>query len=94
MSRKQFSWLRLSLLAGGSVSTGVEAIGMVSQKMSAPLEVQRAAAIAAMTDNAALSPARTIAIYRPKIHASRRRLRAAKTPAMGLAHRAIKSTPA
>ena len=93
MSRKQFSWLRLSLLAGGSVSTGVEAVRMVPQKMSAALEVQRAATIAAMTGNAALSPARTIAIYRPKIHANRRRLRAAKTPAMGLARRAIKSTP-
>jgi hypothetical protein len=66
------------LLAGGSVSTGVEAIGMVSQKMSAPLEVQRAAAIAAKTGNAALSPARSIAIYRPKIHANRRRLRLQK----------------
>ena len=81
------------MLAGGSVSTGVEAIGMVSQKKSAALEVQRAAATAAITGNAALSPARTIAIYRPKIHANRRRrLRAAKTAAMGLARSAINST--
>jgi hypothetical protein len=71
---------RLSLLAGCSVSTGVEAIGMVSQKISAALEVERAAAIAAMTGNAALSPARTIAIYRPKIHANRRCLRSLVAP--------------
>jgi hypothetical protein len=88
MSRKH-SFGATIVLTGGSVSTGVEAIGMVSQKMFATLEVERAAAIA----NAALSPAWTIAIYRPKIHANRRRLRAAKTPAMGIARRVIKSTP-
>lgn len=84
---------RLSLLAGCSVSTGVEAIGMVSQKMSVALEVQRAAAIAAMTGNAGLIPARTIAIYRQKIRANRRRLRPAKTPAAELAYRAVEGAP-
>jgi hypothetical protein len=90
MSRKQFSW---RLLAGGSVSTEVEAIGMVSQKMSAALEVQPGAAIAAITGDAPLRPAQTIAIHRPKVHATRRRLGVAKTPAMGLGRLAIKSTP-
>jgi hypothetical protein len=85
MSRKQFSWLRLSfnvwgasieaqqvislrlaVLAGGSESTGAEAVRMVSEKVSAALEVQRAAAIAAMSGNAGLIPVRTIAIYRQR----------------------------
>jgi hypothetical protein len=112
MSRRQYSWLRLSfivweasleaqqvislrlaVLKGGSESTGAEAVRMVSEKMPAALEVQRAAAIAVLTGNAGLIPARTIAIYRQKIRANRRRLRAAKTPATELAHRAVEGVP-
>ena len=102
MSRKQFSWLhlslnawqasleaqqvislRLALLAGGSASAGPEAARMVSEKMSTALEVQHAAAVAAMTGNAGMIPARIVAIYRRKIRANRRRLRVGKTPAVG-----------
>ena len=102
MSRKQFSWLdlslnawqasleaqqvislRLALLAGGSASAGAEAARMVSEKMSTALEVQHAAAVAAMTGNAEMIPARIVAIYRRKIRANRRRLRVGKTPAVG-----------
>ena len=112
MSRKKFSWLRLSfnvweaslevqqvislglaVLAAGSESAGAEAVRIVSEKMSAALEVQRPAATAAMAGDAGLIPARTIAIYRQNICANRRRLRAARTPATGLARRAVKGTP-
>ena len=84
---------RVAVLAGGSESAGAEAIRMVSEKMSAALEVQRAGAIAGITGNAGLIPARTIAIYRQKIRANRRRLRPAKTPAAGLAYRAVEGAP-
>jgi hypothetical protein len=57
---------------------------MVSKKMSAVLEVQQAAVVAAMTGNPGLIPARTVAIYRRKMRANRHRLRAAKTLAMEL----------
>jgi hypothetical protein len=102
MSRKQFSWLhlslnawqasleaqqvislRLALLASGNASAGAETARMVSEKMSTALEVQHAAAVAAMTGNAGMIPARTLAIYRRKIRANRRRLRVGKTPAAG-----------
>ena len=102
MSRKQFSWLhlslnawqasleaqqvislRLALLASGNASAGAETARMVSEKMSTALEVQHAAAVAAMTGNAGMIPARTLAIYRRKIRANRRRLRVGKTPALG-----------
>jgi hypothetical protein len=66
---------------------------MVSEKMSAALEVQQAAAVAAMTGNAGLIPARTIAIYRRLIRANRRRLRAGKAPAAEIARRAPGSVP-
>jgi hypothetical protein len=51
--------------------------------MSTALEVQHAAAVAAMTGNAGMIPARTLAIYRRKIRANRRRLRVGETPAAG-----------
>jgi hypothetical protein len=82
-----------ALLAGGSESAGAEAVRMVSEKLSAALEVQRAAAIAAITGNAELIPARTIAIYHQKIRANRRRLRPAKTPAAEFAYRAVEGAP-
>jgi hypothetical protein len=93
LEAQQVISLRLALLAGGSESTRAEAARMVSEKMSAALEVQHAVAVAAMTGNAGLTPARTIAIYHRKIRANRRRLSAAKPPATGLARRAIKGAP-
>jgi hypothetical protein len=93
LAAQQVISLRLAVLAGGSESAGAEAARMVSEKMSAALEVQRAAAIAAMTGKAGLIPARTIAIYRQKIRANRRRLRPAKTPATELADRAVEGAP-
>ena len=93
LEAQQVISLRLSLLAGGSEPAGAEAARMVSEKMSAALEVQHAVAVAAMTGNAGLIPARTLAIYRRKIRANRNRLGAAKTPATGLARRRIKRVP-
>ena len=93
LEAQQVISLRLAVLTGGTESTGAEAVRMVSEKMSAALEVQRAAAIAAMTGNVGLIPPRTIAIYRQKIRANRRRLWASKIPAAGLARRASKGTP-
>jgi hypothetical protein len=93
LEAQQVISLRLAVLAGGSESAGAEAVRMVSEKMSTALEVQRAAAIAAITGNAGLIPVRTIAIYRQKIRANRRRLRAAKIPATGVARRAMKGAP-
>jgi hypothetical protein len=93
LEAQQVISLRLGVLAGGSESAGAEAVRMVSEKMSAALEVQRAAAIAAITGNAGLIPARTIAIYHQKIRANRRRLRPAKTPAAELAYRAVEGAP-
>ena len=90
LETQQVIALRLALLASGSEPAGAEATRMVSEKMSAALEVQHAVAVAAMTGNAGLIPARALAIYRRKIRANRYRLRAAKTPATGLARRGIK----
>jgi hypothetical protein len=52
LEAQQVIGLRLAVLAGGSESAGAEAVRMVSEKMSAALEVQRAAAIAAMSGTA------------------------------------------
>jgi hypothetical protein len=93
LEAQQVISLRLALFAGGSESARAEAARMVSEKMSAALEIQHAIAVAAMTGNAGLIPARTIAIYRRKIRANRHRLRVGKTPDMGLARGAIKGAP-
>ena len=76
--------MRLSLLAGGSEPAGAEAARMVSEKMSAALEVQHAVAVAAMTGNPGLIPARTLAIYRRKIRANRHRLGGRKNTGRGV----------
>jgi len=76
-----------SLLAACSDSAGAETARMVSEKMSAALEVQHAAVAAAMTGNPGVIPARTVAIYRRKMRANRRRLAPAKKPAAGLTTR-------
>jgi hypothetical protein len=84
---------RLALIADGSEPAGAEAVRMVSEKMSAALEVQHAVAVAAMTGNAGLIPARTLAICRRMIRANRHRLGAAETPPTGIAGRGIKRMP-
>jgi hypothetical protein len=112
MSKKQFSWLRLSLnvwqvsleaqqvislrlalLAGGSESTRAEAARMVSEKMSAALEVQACGSSCRYDRQRRADSSANLAIYHRKIPANRRRLSAAKPPATGLARRAIKGAP-
>ena len=75
--------MRLALLADGSEPAGAEAVCMVSEKMSAALEVQHAIAVAAFTSNAGLIPARIVAIYRRMIRANRYHLGGRKIPARG-----------
>jgi hypothetical protein len=93
MSRKQPSWLRLSLdfwragleaqqviglrlakLAAGGEAAIAEAGRMLTEKTQAALEAQRQAASAALTGRALSIPARTVALYRRKMRANRRRL--------------------
>lgn len=76
LEAQQVISLRLALLAGGGTSAGAEATRMVSEKISTLLEVHHAAVIAAMSGNTEQIPARTLAIYRRKIRANQRRLRA------------------
>jgi hypothetical protein len=93
LEAQQVISLRLALLAGGSEQAGAEAARMASEKMSAALEIQHAVAVAAMTGNLGLIPARTLAIYRRKIRANRHRLGAGRIPATGLARGGIKRVP-
>jgi hypothetical protein len=83
--------LRFALLAAGGEATVAETARMVSEKMSAALAAQHAAAFAVLTGNAPLIPSQTLAIYRQKMRANRRRLRvAAKSPKTRLTRRTIK----
>ena len=112
MSRKQPSWLRLSLnlwqasleaqqviglrlamLMSGNQAAPAELSRMVPEKMAAALEAQQAAANAALTGNAALIPSRTIALYRRKMRANRKRLSGVQSPSASLTGRRPKSRP-
>jgi hypothetical protein len=66
--------LRLAKLARGGASATAEATRMVSEKMAAAVEAQRAAATALLTGKAAQIPARIVALYRRKVRANRKRL--------------------
>ena len=63
--------MRLTFLADGGQSELGEAVRMASEKATAALEVQQAAAIAALTGKAAQIPARTLPIYRRKTRSVR-----------------------
>src|SRR5215469_11599265 len=83
LEAQQVISLRLALLADASEPAGAEAVRMVSEKMSAALELQHAIAVTAFTGNAGLIPSRTVAIYRRRIRANRYRLGGRKVPARG-----------
>ena len=106
MSRKQPSWLRLSLnlwqagleaqqviglrlamLMSGNAAAPAELSRMVPEKIAAALEAQQAAANAVLTGNAALIPSRTIALYRRKMRANRKRLSVVKSASRPVAGR-------
>jgi hypothetical protein len=72
--------LRLAKLMSGGAPAAAEMHRMVSEKVHAALEAQHAAATSMLTGNAAQTPSRTVAVYRRKMRANRRRLGAVKPP--------------
>lgn len=74
LEAQQVIGLRLARLAGGGKSAGAEAIRMTSEKISALSEAQAAATTALLMGKAAIIPSRTLALYRRKMRANRRRL--------------------
>ena len=112
MSKKQPSWLRLSLdiwragleaqqviglrlakLMSGGRPAAAEIKRMISEKVDAVLEAQHAAAKSVLTGNAAQIPSRTVALYRRKMRANRRRIGAAKPLLPSRARNAKKRPP-
>jgi len=66
--------LRMMKLAGGGAAAAAEAELMLSEKVLATAEVQRKAWAAAFAGASHLTPQRTVALYRRKVRANRRRL--------------------
>ena len=66
--------LRLAKLAAGDLAATREANRMISEKMVAAAELQMKAASAMLTGRAGTMPATTVAHYRRKVRANRRRL--------------------
>ncbi len=93
LEAQQVIGLRLSMLAGGGVAASAEMNRMVAEKMSVALEAQHMATTAALTGHAAEIPSRTVALYRRKMRANRRRLNAVKSPAASRARRAKERRP-
>jgi hypothetical protein len=87
LEAQQVIGLRLARLAGGGLSAGAEATRMTSEKVAALGEVQTAAMMAVLTGKAAAVPSRTLALYRRKMRANRKRLTSASTMMTGLGPR-------
>jgi hypothetical protein len=85
--------LRLAKLALGGPAATTEMNRMVSEKMTAAVEAQSAAAAAMMTGDAAEIPSRTVALYRRKMRANRNRLSAASAGSAPRRRRSKKHTP-
>lgn len=66
--------LRMMKLAAGGQAATVEAQRMVSEKIAAAAEAQTRAWADAVTGAGHLTPQRTVASYRRKVRANRRRL--------------------
>ncbi len=66
--------LRMAKLMVGGEAAARESHRMVAEKTSTALKVQGDAAIAVMTGAGAAIPQRTVAAYRRKVRANRRRL--------------------
>ena len=66
--------LRMMKLAAGGAAATAEAERMVTEKLLAAAEVQTRAWSAALTGSSHLTPQRTVALYRRKVRANRRRL--------------------
>jgi hypothetical protein len=80
LEAQQVIGLRLARLSGGGPSAWAEATRMTSEKVAALGEAQTAAMMAVLTGKAAAVPSRTLALYRRKIRANRKRLTAAPRP--------------
>ena len=74
LEAQQVIGLRMMKAAVGGPSAQTEAARMVSEKTEAALQVQALAITGLMTGAAHLTPARTLALYRRKVQANRRRL--------------------
>jgi hypothetical protein len=74
LEAQQVIALRLAKLARGGASATAETNRMVSEKMAAAVEAQQAAATAFLTGKTARIPARSVALYRRKMRANRKRL--------------------
>jgi len=87
LEAQQVIGLRLARLAGGGNSAGVEATRMTSEKLYALWESQTVAAVAALTGKSGLIPSRTLALYRRKMRANRKRLSRAASEIRGTKQR-------
>jgi hypothetical protein len=74
LEAQQVIGLRLARLAGGGASAAAETTRMTSEKAHALWEAYTMATIATFTGKATAVPARTLALYRRKIRANRKRL--------------------
>ena len=74
LEARQVIGLRLAKLAGGGAGATAEGQRMVREKVTAAIEAQQAAATAVLTGNILQIPTRTVAIYRRKVRANRKRL--------------------
>ena len=66
--------LRLAKLAAGDAAAVTEAQRMVSEKVMAAAEAQTRAALDVFSGQTQHTPKRTLALYRRKVRANRRRL--------------------
>jgi hypothetical protein len=75
LEAQQVIALRLAKLARGGAAANAEANRMVSEKMAAAVEAQQAVATAMLTGKVAQIRRRTVALYRRKMRANRKRLK-------------------
>lgn len=68
--------LRMMKMAAGGAAAEAEVQRMVSEKTKAALDAQLQFGLSAMSGRLDLAPARAIALYRRRVRANRRRLRA------------------
>ena len=78
LEAQQVIGLRVVRLAGGGKPAAAEATRMTSEKIQALWEADAAAAAAMLTGKAAGVPSRTLALYRRKMRANRKRLSASR----------------
>ena len=80
LEAQQTIGLRMAQLISGGAEAVTEMNRMVSEKVHAALEAQYVAAKSMLTGDVGQIPSRTLALYRRKMRANRRRLNTAKAP--------------